>query len=120
MKPKMRIKCPLMNYRVMRNRRKRLRRGGETDSNEELEENAEKKTCVTEDGWKEMEEGKTFYVSDGKVIRDSWHKVGDHKYYFGTDGIMYKNCRFQVRSEDENVGWGEYRVDKSGRMVTGW
>ena len=94
--------------------------GGETDSNEELEENAEKKTCVTEDGWKEMEEGKTFYVSDGKVIRDSWHKVGDHNYYFGTDGIMYKNCRFQVRSEDENVGWGEYRVDKSGRMVTGW
>ena len=54
-----------------------------------------------------------YHAKASGELSSGWEKISGYYYYFGYGGRMYCDETFGV---DDN----EYRVDKSGHMVTGW
>ncbi len=79
------------------------------------------KISIEKDGWKKNKEGDWFYVESGKLVTNEWRQINGSKYYFGSDGAMYKNVRRGIGYDPDDPGTNLiFSFDEDGRMVTGW
>lgn len=78
------------------------------------------KISIEKDGWKKNKEGDWFYVESGKLVK-GWRQIGGSKYYFGSDGVMYRDVRRGIGFDPDDPGTNLiFSFDEDGRMVTGW
>ena len=92
-------------------------------------------TKVTEEGLYSSGSSDIFYVSNGKLVKNTWKTVNGNSYYFGEDYYAYINRVSQVKGSDKTYyfnqngqlspgGWiylysSKYYARTDGSLVTG-
>ena len=72
------------------------------------------------DGWHQNDDGNSYYVKDGEILRDCVEKIGDFYYGFYYNGIMYTDCWFSIWNEEAG-GYDYYRAKADGSLyVNEW
>ncbi len=71
---------------------------------------------LNDDGWNKIDD-EYLYVKDGEALRNCVVQINGAYYAFGSSGIMYKNCTFNMWSDnysEENYYW----ASPSGALYT--
>ena len=79
---------------------------------------AEKQTEVKNDGWVQMPNG-WYYVQNYNILKNEWLTLGENKYYFGFDGVMYSN-RVEGVYDNQSGEYIYYWFGTDGNLQKGW
>ena len=79
---------------------------------------AEKQTEVKNDGWVQMPNG-WYYVQNYNILKSEWLTLGENKYYFGFDGVMYAD-RVESIYDNQSGEYIYYWFGVNGNLQKGW